>query len=280
MTLIRTFSEDCLLDDFSHHVVAVHPRQISDSEDSWEVHFKSTQIMKGVERLMWTQEDRSLRETYNHIPEGSVLAGWIFKKIAGNVFIKGWKGTAPQITRMVSGNPDSNSPVFSTDPSSSSSPLELRIRTAEEVVFAPKRGIPVVTLNEGKFYVPSATNNPLFDFFAVHQDPGHDTIDQDRVRYTFVISIYQITITESHGGSALGYSKIHKIIGHVDKLLEGRRNPKVEVKIKVRYYLVCPADEVERKWTMPSGWKENIKTIDHRGEVFCIRVPDLQPLGT
>ena len=269
LTFVRTFSKDCRLDSFSHDVIAVHPHKISDGEDKWEIHFKSTQTMKAAESLMEAEEDIHIRETYGllrNIPEGSVLAGWLFEKIARSILIKVWVGTAPRVTPMTSEN--GVPPVFSTDSPSRSSPLELRLRTVQKVEFAPGTDLPAVTLDGDKLYIPTATNDPPFDSFTIYHDPNNDTV---------IISIYRMTIAESQRGSARGYTRIDKIVSRVCSLLQASSDPKVEVKnrVKVKYFLVCPADGVQREWTMPSGWDDNTAQNDYRGDVFCIRVPGL-----
>ena len=261
VSLVRSFSGDCQLDTRSENVVAVHPHQITDRLDGWEVRFKSTQITRGVERMVQEVEVKNLRETYcllHKIPEASVLAGWFFETLTRRMFSEGWEGPAPpQLTYMVSNNCDP--PTFFTNPSCPSLPYKPRIRTVTEVKFAPNHGIPDVTLDEGKFYISTATDNPLFDSFTVRRYPG-----------IIIISVFRISIAKSHGRSAEGYSRIHKIIRRVRELLE---EATLQPEVRVVYSLVCPEDNLQHEWKMPPGWTENAEEWDHPGVVSCIRVP-------
>ena len=113
-----------------------------------------------------------------------------------------------------------------------------------------------VTLDEGRYYVPTASNDPLFDSFMVH-----------RSKNTIIISIIQITVSKTHGGSGKGYSSIRKIVKHVKNLAE------TDVPIKVVFVLACPKDGEEYEWKMPDEWDKETSDNDHRGPAFCLRVP-------
>jgi hypothetical protein len=132
--------------------------------------------------------------------------------------------------------------------------------TATSVDFNPPQ-LSNVTLENNIYHTPTTANNPLFDSFA---------IDFDRRKNTFVISLFQMTTSETHGGLAKGYPNIRKIMARVRKLLEEKDS---NAAVKVRYFLVCPDDGSQRKWQMPDGWNENTDTNDHRGDVFCIYIP-------
>ena len=92
---------------------------------------------------------------------------------------------------MHSDNNKKDFPLFSTDPPStpdaSLSSLVLRIYTRNVVRVDFASGLDNVTLDDNKYYVPTAVNNPLLDLFTINQD-------QD----TAVISIFQITISPEH----------------------------------------------------------------------------------
>ena len=121
-------------------------------------------------------------------------------------------------------------------------------------------GLDNVTLEDNKYYIPTATNNPLFDSFTVNRD-----------RDTVVISIFHITVSPRYEGSTQGYLSIHKIMAHVRKLLKLLEvpNPKVEI----AYFLVCPEGTSQHKWQMPAGWSKNTGFNDHKGKAFCLRIP-------
>ena len=268
VTLVRKFSGDGRLDGFSHRVVAVRPCPGGGDDHSvWEMTFKSIRIAREVAVLMRLRKDSYLRETYDFLhgfPEGSALAGWVFEAIVHRVFSGGWSdGSAPQHILMDSDKNDP--PLFSTNRTStpdaslsSLAPLRTHARDVVRVDFA--HGLDNVTLEDNKYYIPTATNNPLFDSFTVN-----------RHREAVVISIFQITISTRHEGSTQGYLSIRKIIAHVRKLLKllEAPNPKVEI----AYFLVCPEGTSQHKWQMPAGWGENTGFNDHKGKAFCLRIP-------
>jgi hypothetical protein len=279
-TLVKAFSESRRIDTLSSRVVTVYPRESLDDHDDWVVEFKSIQIAKKVLELMRSEEDIYLRETYDvlhKIPEGSILVGRIFEAIVHRLFSGGWYQSEvplPQPVRMFSNR--CNPPKFSTkQPSSSSSsssttttttattlppppmPLRTSARVAIRVNF--NDDLREVTL-DNNYYTPTAPNHPLFDSFTVDLDEN-----------TAVISIFQVTTSANHGGSAQGYRDIRKIMTRVCELL-GQVRPNAIV--KVVYFLVCPENGPQHHvWQMPVEWDLGIQTHDHRGDAFCIRVP-------
>jgi hypothetical protein len=120
-----------------------------------------------------------------------------------------------------------------------------------------------VTLDNDKYYTPTMANNSLFDSFAIDYNPKQRTA---------VISIFQITISSTHGGSAEGYARIRKIMVRVHDLIR-EKHPKGKVTVTVEYFLVCPEGESNHRWQMPAGWGEYTKHSDYRGSAFCIRIP-------
>jgi len=274
--IVTSFVGNCgIAFEYSHRVIAVFPlppegRRIG--SDRWAIDFKSIRIARKVMELMNLRESEHIREMYgffNGHPQSSTLAGWIFEVIVHRLFSSGWKsGTAPQPIPMGSKGP-SDSPLFSTDPPSSTpdtplSPLRPEARRSTQVNFA-LRELSDVTLDSDKYYIPSAANHPLFDSFTIHVMPP---TPQDPV--TGVISIFQMTIAKSHQGSDKGYPHIRKIMARVRNLLgKEYSNPAV----KVVYFLVCPHDQSERQWRMPAGWNKSAQINNHRGKFFCIRIP-------
>jgi len=263
-SLVETFSDKCQLDDFSNRVVAVYPTQTSLNHDIWTISSKSNQIGKQVVELIRLEEDKHVRETYgllHKIPESSSMAGCIFEAIVHRMFSNGWRsadGPIPQPIRMASD--DCNPPTFSSTSDTRRLPLaSLRIntRTAVRINFAER--LSDVTLDSNRYYIPTATNNPLFDSFTI-----------DLSWRTAIISIFQITTSGDHRGSAEGYRVIRKIIRRVRGLLD-RKSPNTTV--KVVYILVCPEGESKHRWRMPVGWGSQTVNCDHRGDAFCLRVP-------
>jgi len=261
---VHAFSREWELRGFSHRVVAVYPRL----DGRWEMNFKSPLIARKAVKSMELNEARHLWESYELLhktPEGSCMAGWFFESIANRTLSK---VPGPQPTQMASTRSRKDPPVFSTQdlPSqppalytSAPSPVPSRPMTVVWVDLT-HGDLSDVTLDEDRYYIPTTTNHPLFDSFTINFN-----------RFSLVISVFQITISPEHRGSAKGFPSIHKIMARVLQLSksEGRSN----VKIQVRYCLVCPEDGRQYKWRMPDGWHKKPEPFNHRGKAFCIRVP-------
>jgi len=266
--IVSSFSVNRGLDsEISHRVVTVFPQPSTDllSSDRWEIDFKSVRIARKVMDSMEKHENERLRELYSFFhgfPESSNLAGWFFEVMVHRLFSGGWEpGPVPQPIHMDS-KVASSPPIFSTDPPSSTNttsllPPSAYTRTVKRVDF----DLPLlsVTLEKDKYYIPAASNHPLFDSFIINAN-GH----------IVVISIFQMTITKLHKGSAKGYPLIRGIMRRVRELFEGSG---LEPEITVEYFLVCPKDQSERQWAMPAGWDDNAIINNHRGKCFCIRIP-------
>ena len=277
-TIVRMFSNDQHFDSQSQCVVAVHPSRITDLLDSWKVWFKSPRIEKRVLECMRLEEIGHLRRTYQllrNFSAGSVLAGWIFEVVAHRMLCGDWQGPVQQPIRMVSNN--GNPPVFCTDPSPAPdtmppppSPLRIGKRIGTEVDFPTwKRLVGNVTLDGDRYYTPATTNDPLFDSFTIDHDPHQRTV---------IISIFQITISQTHEGSAQGYVRIRKIMASVRNLLK-KKHPNTTV--KVAYFLVCPNDGLRHEWRMPVDWDKEMEfNNNHQGAVFCLRLPIWQDGST
>lgn len=278
-TLVQAFAGELAIDEFSHHVVSVYPEEGLPRLDDWKIDFKSNRIATKVMELMRSEEDARLQELYNffhQIPESSILAGRIFEARVHRMLSDGWRSNSPvpQPIRMVSDSTDP--PLFSVNPSSSSSsipddllpslaPVRDHNSTRAVISITPiafATGLSNVTLENNKYYIPTAPNNPLFDSFTIDV---HD--DQSAV----VISVFQMTTCAKHDGSARGYLLIRKIIARVRKLCKGVG--KGHFRIHIAYFLVFPEGKPQHKWQMPEGWGERCKTNDHRGNAFCISVP-------
>ena len=284
VSVVTTFSKTRELHEFPHLdlVVVVWPHKNPDDEqrDRWDIDFKSTRIAEKVMKATVSEEEGRIREIFDllrEIPESSTLAGRFFEVIVHRIFAHGWQSDAksvPQPTCMVSNEDDP--PTFSTGPSTPGTsppfraPLRTEARDTTRVDLSRELGH--VTLEEGKYYILTSATSSLFDSFTV------DLIDSQ----TVVISIFQIAISESHGGSAKGYLTIRRLMAHVHKLLEKelleREPPKKKsseekrfsTTVKVEYFLVCSAkgDGSKPEWRMPAGWSKDLQ-----GKAFCIRVP-------
>ena len=252
--LAKTFNGSYEFDEHTHRVIAVSPSEYVPGLDEWKINFKSIRIAEQVVLSMRLLGDEHLRKMYyvlRNIPQNSGVAGHIFEAIAHRVLPS---KEVPQYTRM-----DTDGkipPTFSTTTAQPPSPS----RRDRALTFKPinlRRDLSDVDSNG--YYIPVSVTNPLFDSF---------TVDLDHGQHTAVISIYQITISQRHKGSADGYLLIRKIIAHARKLLNCK-NPNIEVK----YFLVCPEDGGDHKWKMPSGWDKKNSRDNHIGKAFCIRIP-------
>ena len=249
----------------------MQPVRSLSKDDNWKIDFKSARITREVVESMRLVEDKHLRETYNVLhktPESSSLAGSIFVAIVHRTFSNGQRSDrlTLQATRMVCDNCDP--PAFSTDlssppsvPDTSSSLPPLRARTKAVTLVNLAHNLSNLTLGNDRYYVQTTTNNPLFDSFA---------IDRDLDRRTTVISVFQITTSSTHGGSARGYLRIRRIVARVRNLLESEG---LNATVKVAYILVCPDDGSRHQWQMPVGWHDDLTHNDHRGDAFCVCVP-------
>jgi len=254
-------------------VVVVYPSEFLLDMDHWAVEFKSIQIARKVMESMSLEEDSHLQDMYHlfrRISKASSLAGRIFEAIVHRLLSKGWQSDKPilQPIRMVSNCCDP--PTFSIDPTSQSSstpdtllsslaPVRTGTRALTRVNFT--HGLSDVTLDNNKYYTPITPSHPPFDLFTINLDPDQHTV---------VISVLQITISPSHKGSAEGYPLIRKIMTRVCELL---KKADLRATVKVAYFLVCPEGASQHQWQMPVDWGKNVKTHDHRGDAFCIRVP-------
>jgi len=194
-----------LVSEFSRRVFVVFPCPSTSSVDldHWVIDFKSVRISRGAVESMRFWEDKRLREMYEHFHRFSdnfALAGWVFEAIVRCIFSDGWQsGPTPQPVRMVSNGRDP--PVFSTDPSSLTPDTSLPsfgspragTRAVTRVNFT-NRQLGDVTLDNEKCYILTTATRPLFDSFAIDLDP-----------HTLVISVFRITISPRHKGSAEEY---------------------------------------------------------------------------
>jgi len=268
-SLAAKFSKSFELDSASHQVIAVDPAPFLLDRDKWNIGFKSDRIAETAKEA-WRNEKltylRTIFDDFRQNPESSSLAGCVFESMGHRMFSKGWQeshGALPQPFPMTSDRCDP--PIFSVDFSTSdtspSSPLHAGARNVVPVDFT--YDLREVTLDNDKYYVPTTQNNPLFDSFTIDSDPD---------RRAAVVSVFQFTISDDHGGSSKGYPLVRKIVKRVSNLLgKGKGKPKPTVKVK--YFLVCPEGKPTHKWRMPPGWDKTFKQSDHRGEAFCIRVP-------
>jgi len=271
MSITDTFTKKGVLNNLSHHVIAVQPLPSAPRVDSWTIDFKSPRIAKEVARLMLLLEHRHLRDSY-HLLRGISpgMGGALFEAIAHRALcgddvpqptnmIRSPETpptfTAPQVLRSITTDSDDGTPSTLPTP-----PPYKRVK--DHITLNLLHDLREVTSDNNRYYVPTSTTNPLFDSFTVTFDPDN---------LAAVISVFQITISTEHRGSADGYLLIRKIIARARKLL--KCPPGHKGNISVIYVLVCPEDGSQHRWTMPKGWNENNTINNQIGEGFCIRVP-------
>lgn len=271
--IVREFTVSRKLDEFSHRIVAVYPRNEPDrialDSDEWAIDFKSVRIAREVMESMRFADLKEIREACNRFymgPPSSCIAGWYFQKFVHRMFCSGGPDSPTlQPIRMVSNN--LVPPLLSTGPSPTHlltdimlppSPLRASTRAVTSVDFA-KREVSNVTLESDNLYTPTAANLPLFDSFTI--DLRADDV---------IISIFQVTMSPWYEGSDKGYVHIRKIMRRVRKLLKDQR---LDREPRVVYWLVCPEDESQYRWQMPDKWNQSVKIDDHRGPAYCLRVP-------
>ena len=265
--IVRLFSETCKLGDISDRVVAIHPYEYSTHRTKWKMDFKSTRIRAKVTELMWVEEIDHLREMYSSLSgfsEGSSLVGWIFETMAHRMLSNGWRGSKPLPMKSNGRNPPAFTIAKSLHVPGTSQSAHKEPPGGPSVITSvifTKDGVTNVSLEKGKYYKPAKANNPLFDSFKIDYNPKKRTV---------VISIFQATISPSHGGSKDGYVLIRKIMSSVRQLL---KNANSNATLQVTYFLVCPDDGSGHQWQMPTSWGEKVTRNDHRGDVFCIRIP-------
>ena len=271
-TLAKKFSNKGTLSGFSDRVVAVCPGKGSPKIDKWEIHFKSPRIARQTMKSMQLEEEKYLRGTFDilrKIPEGAVLTGWIFETIVHRMLSFGWRsdaGPTPQSILMVGDNCDSPTffvplkssadtkptpqPIrtvssnrgpptistgpFSLSPSTPGTPLSLP--KPKNVTLVDFPNLSNVMLDKNTYYMPSASNYPLFDSFIIEHEDDLQIL---------ILSVFQITISTKHGRSAEGYPYIRDIMKHLKRL-----DPNAIV--KVRYFLVCSdkGDESSDTWVL------------------------------
>ena len=276
-TIVAAFSKSRALSEVSHHIVSVHPLPCLRDLDDWVIDFKSVSIGRKVVELMRLEEDKELQhmsDFLHKISEGSTLAGWVFEARVHRMLSGDWESnrTKPQPIRMVSNHLDP--PAFSIDSSSSSLPstpdvlpsflVELCTTSRDVTRVDFLRPLNNVIIDRNKYYIPTAPAHPLFDSF---------TITPDLYNRSVVISVFHITSSPRHEGSAKGYPFIRKIMARVRKL--GKEYFNTTFNIEVAYFLICPEGGPDHKWQMPVDWNKSVETNDHRGDAFCVHVPSM-----
>jgi len=263
--LIRSFlCNFSISDNSSHDLISISPseRFQCPTLDTWTIGFKSIRIAKEVVVSMRWRTCRRLRQMYGSLhrfSEASSLLGCVFEALVHRMLCEGsWSGRRPNAIPMHSDGKEP--PSFSTTAPSAfgCTSLPALHGPRKNAMIDLTRSLDDFEPNGKMYYIPTATNDPLFDSFAITFDDS---------RFTALISVFQMSISDGHG-STKGYGLIRKIMSRVQEVKPG-------FKIRVVYWLVCPSwgPSEERVWKMPDGWDTNTMVDDHRGDVFCLSIP-------
>jgi len=273
--LIRDFRRSGVLStDIGHQIVSVSPimRYEGYPLDSWTINFKSIRIAKKVVVAMKQEEDQRLWQMYSLFhssPMTSSLAGCVFEAIAHRILCKDLPSDADAASSvgeaLVMHSDGSETPTFSTTISSSTfgtslpPALPLLDNGRKDTIIDLTCSLDNFQADGATYYIFKAVNNPLFNSFTITFDPSQSTA---------LISVFLMSISRTPRGSTKGYDLIREIMDRVSRLSPN-------FKSRVAYWLVCPASapSEEWSWTMPNGWDTNTIANDHRGDVFCLRIP-------
>ncbi|KAF8816574.1 hypothetical protein BYT27DRAFT_7207275 [Phlegmacium glaucopus] len=115
-------------------------------------------------------------------------------------------------------------------------------------------------------------NFPLFDAF---------TIELNYTKKSTILWVLQVTMSQKHGGSAMGYQKIHEIIAILkDELQEDPPLKKSKTAdgqatttplMQVHHLLIVLKDESQSQdlqWQFLKGWSHNQKKHDHSASLW------------
>ena len=280
--LVQDFCEDGILRaETSQYLISVSPIVHSERHllDSRRISFGSIRIAKKVVMAMKEWEDQHLRQMFISFygsPASSSLADCVFEAIAHRMLCKGSRSNGEAVISgakvQVMYSNGQKIPTFSTVVPAfafgARSPLALPLldKGRNDALIDLTRNLDDFQAESGTYYIPGALHDPLFDAFTVAINPSQTTA---------LISVFHMTISKMHHGSSKGYDLIHKIMDHVRGLNPG-------FNIRIAYWLVCPtlAASEECSWKMPDGWNKSTTVNNHRGDVFCLRIPvGFEPLG-
>ena len=273
--LVQDFSQDGVLPaETSQYLISVSPIVHSERHplDSWRISFGSIRIAKKVVMVMKKWEDQHLRHMFSSFyssPTSSSLAGCVFEAIGHRMLCKGSRSNGEAVSSgakvQVMYSNGQKIPTFSTAVPASTFgtrlPLALPLldKGRNDASIDLTRDLDDLQAESETYYILEASHDPLFDAFTVAVNPSQTTA---------LISVFQMTTSKMHHGSSKGYDLIHKIMDRVRSLNPG-------FNIRIAYWLVCPtlATSEECSWKVPDGWNTSTRVNNHRGDVFCLRIP-------
>ncbi|KAF8505283.1 hypothetical protein BU17DRAFT_57957 [Hysterangium stoloniferum] len=266
----------------SHRILVIHPIPCEYLKaDYWALNFKSSWIGRSMLKQLHIAGDINICQTINMLRQKlqtAALAVWYFEPLAHCRLMAGSTGGFWPLVTMTSNGADP--PEVISDPLISI-PNNVKFAQVQRKVvkFQSTADLPTC-FKEHEYYQPVTLNFPLFDAFTVNLYPS---------RHSAILWILQMTMFRSHGGSAVGYRVIRKIVAALKKQLretpppsqkkrkitmpEADNKPTVsEPLVEVCYLLISPRAQNDpmqptKTWRFPKGWNENWKTYDHHGDV-------------
>lgn len=271
-----------LLNPISHRIFAISPVGGGSLVNvKWTVNFKSVWVAKKIGQRLTVMEERNIADTiayFRNIPRAQDLAGWLFEPLAHRKLSEAGAESG-EVWRLFTMRPDDtepDAPRFTLTPEAPCAAVKLT-RVHRDVVEVTTPGVDGLDLANDRYYIPTDPTFPLFDSFAVELNVG------DR---SGILWVFQITTSRRHGGSGSGYQKVRRIVAKLKKRLDHdvirpKKRRKVEdgvaePTVEVRYVLVVPESEGESTsctWKFPPGWQHHRKRHDHRGNVYCLKLP-------
>ncbi|KAJ3510035.1 hypothetical protein NLJ89_g4900 [Agrocybe chaxingu] len=274
--IVQQFGDETMAQAM-HQIVCIYPSPKTPRDgprSHWLVDFKSIAIAKKVIARLRRCEGHHLDNIYHTFrvsAQCSVLAGWFFETIAIRKLVAGEIQNMVLAEMWCLSNGQDNAPTFEIElsPSSKSS---LRLPSVESdsepLEYFDRQQLPE-GLRLHCFYIPDASNNPLFDALFIESHMHNAAVH-------FVLWIFQITIAIIHKGSREGYSSVRRVM---QTLLASAKDDNKVATFEVQYVLICPQETKKTSWQLPVGWNDNAKTFDHRGKVYCLQVPIPTVLG-
>ncbi|KAI0045379.1 hypothetical protein FA95DRAFT_127244 [Auriscalpium vulgare] len=254
----------------SHRITSITPTadhpQLDD--DQFLVAFKSVSIEQQLADA-WGEAYRLFSTCQEYPAAASLMADWAFETISHRYLYQGPPETL-ELYKMKSDGGDT--PKYTIDTTPPRAPSFLPVRHRREAVVL-NFSDPLLDVVDGNYNMPIKSSNPFFDALFVDVASGDDGGDR---RVT--VWVLQMTTADEAQGSSRGYVLIRNAMRAARSSTEARKQGdakrfKVDPSVQVNYVLICPDDGKQRTWQMPSGWTENTTVADHRGDVYCVRIP-------
>ena len=207
----------------------------------FEVQFKShwikTMVLRHLEFLNHLDTAVMIQEM-RAVTHSSALAGFLYEGYAAQelaagvssdlVSMKPKDGTATFFIPKERHTIESpfNRPRERSYPSLSAGPLALKLN------ISPEKSL------SDYFWIPMASNNPLFDAFVIEFKDSANA----------VVWVLQMTLSTTHGGSSDGYSIIRLIKKKVQEAMGNDAKQRKRNNVTVKYVLVNPDGG---EWTLP-----------------------------